>query len=50
MFTDGGYLEKVIEEEEDDSGYFSTASVADMNVYIPQIMQILFEKQPELFK
>jgi exodeoxyribonuclease V gamma subunit len=50
VFTDGGYLEKVIEEQDTDSGYFSTASVDDMNENIPKLMQFLYEKAPKIFK
>jgi exodeoxyribonuclease V gamma subunit len=50
VFTNGGYLEKVIEDQDTDAGYFSTQSIVEMNEYLPQIMQPLYDQCPALFK
>ena len=50
VFTDGGYLEKVIDMDNLSIGLFSEVSVNEIVVNTQKIMEPLFERCPELFK
>ncbi len=50
VFTDGGYLEKVIEDEDSGTGFFSNDAVAALQDHVRFLLTPLFDKCPSLFK
>ncbi len=50
IFNDGGYLQKAIETKRESQSLFAPDSVSMMNYFTGELMDILFDANPELFK